>query len=178
MIRLMDLLLQESAIRKLRVFDFDDTLVRTRSFIGVTNSAGRTKRLTPGEYAVYTPRPGDQFDYSDFQSVQEPEQIRKVTRILKRLIQSQGERTVVILTARGAASPIQDYLHDIGLGRLPVIALGDSNPERKADWIRDQIHKGYNDIYFIDDSEKNTRAVQRLKSEFPHIRLRAQLVRH
>ena len=38
--------------KKLRVFDFDDTLVKTTSFIYVTNN-GKTRKLTPGQYAVY-----------------------------------------------------------------------------------------------------------------------------
>ena len=38
--------------KKLRVFDFDDTLVKTTSFIYVTNK-GKTRKLTPGQYALY-----------------------------------------------------------------------------------------------------------------------------
>ena len=38
--------------KKLRVFDFDDTLVKTTSFIYVTNGS-KKRKLTPGEYAVY-----------------------------------------------------------------------------------------------------------------------------
>lgn len=36
-------------IKKLRVFDFDDTLVKTSSFIYITNGVKKTK-LTPGQY--------------------------------------------------------------------------------------------------------------------------------
>ena len=38
--------------KKLRVFDFDDTLVKTTSFIYVTNN-GKTRKLTPGQYVQY-----------------------------------------------------------------------------------------------------------------------------
>ena len=38
--------------KKLRVFDFDDTLVFTNSFIYVKKSNGKSKTYT-GEYAVY-----------------------------------------------------------------------------------------------------------------------------
>ena len=37
--------------KKLRVFDFDDTLVKTTSFIYITNN-GKKLKLTPGQYAV------------------------------------------------------------------------------------------------------------------------------
>ena len=56
MIKLKDILFE----KKLRVFDFDDTLVKTTSFIYVTNK-GKTRKLTPGQYAVYKEKPGDEF---------------------------------------------------------------------------------------------------------------------
>ena len=40
---------------KLRVFDFDDTLVKTTSFIYVTNN-GKTRKLTP-KSSVYKEKP-------------------------------------------------------------------------------------------------------------------------
>ena len=43
-------------IKKLRVFDFDDTLVKTSSFIYITNGDKKTK-LTPGQYAIYKEKP-------------------------------------------------------------------------------------------------------------------------
>ena len=63
--------------KKLRVFDFDDTLVKTTSFIYIINNGKKTK-LTPGEYAVYNEKPGDEFDFSDFQKVQDPNEIKKI----------------------------------------------------------------------------------------------------
>ncbi len=53
--------------KKLRVFDFDDTLVKTNSFIYVKHSGGKESKLTPGEYAIYEPKADDQFDFSDFE---------------------------------------------------------------------------------------------------------------
>ena len=37
---------------KLRVFDFDDTLVRSQSKIKVTNPDGTVEHLTSAEYAI------------------------------------------------------------------------------------------------------------------------------
>ncbi len=42
--------------KKLRVFDFDDTLVKTKSHIYVKHSDGKNSKLTPGEYAIYEPK--------------------------------------------------------------------------------------------------------------------------
>jgi phosphoglycolate phosphatase-like HAD superfamily hydrolase len=54
MIKLKDMISRSlfTESKKLRVFDFDDTLVKTTSFIYVTNN-GKKSKLTPGEYAVY-----------------------------------------------------------------------------------------------------------------------------
>jgi hypothetical protein len=164
--------------KKLRVFDFDDTLVKTKSFIYVTHGDGKKSKLTPGEYAVYEPKPDDEFDYSDFQKINEPQEIKGITKVLKRFAASEGERKIVILTARAAYKPIKDYLEDIGLEGIYVVALADSDPQKKADWIEDKIKRGYDDVYFVDDSHKNVSAVGELKRKYPKIKMRVQQVKH
>ena len=164
--------------KKLRVFDFDDTLVQTTSFIYVTHKDGKKSKLTPGEYAVYEPKEGDDFDFSDFQKVNDPQEIKGVTNLLKRIVNAAGERTVAILTARSAYKPVKDYLKDIGLEGIYVAALGSSDPQDKADWIEDKIKKGYNDVFFIDDSHKNVTAVSKLKEKYPNIKMNVQHVKH
>lgn len=148
--------------KKLRVFDFDDTLVKTDSYVYVTHKNGRKSKLTPGEYAVYKPRKGDKFDYSDFEQVTDPTEIKGITQILRRMVKASGDRGVYILTARSKAKPIQNYIRDIGIRGVKVVALGSSDPMDKANWIRDKVeNEDYDDVYFIDDSPKNTRAVKR-----------------
>ena len=164
--------------KKLRVFDFDDTLVKTNSFIYVKHDSGKQSKLTPGEYAVYEPKADDQFDFSDFEKVQQPQEIKGITKLLKTVAKSEGERKVVILTARGKYKPVKDYLKDIGLEGMYVVALGDSDPQKKADWIEDKIKKGYNDVFFIDDSHKNVAAVSKLKEKYPNIKMKVQHVKH
>jgi hypothetical protein len=164
--------------KKLRVFDFDDTLVKTNSFIYVRHADGKESKLTPGEYAVYEAKPDDQFDFSDFQKVTQPQEIKGVTKILKRVVAAEGERKIVILTARAAYKPIKDYLKDVGFEGIYVVALADADPQKKADWIEDKIKRGYNDVYFIDDSQKNVAAVGGLKKKYPDIKIRVQQVKH
>lgn len=164
--------------KKLRVFDFDDTLVRTNSSIYVKHSDGKESKLTPGEYAVYEPKPNDQFDFSDFQKVNQPQEIKGITKLLRTIVKKEGERKVVILTARAAYKPVKDYLKDIGLEGIYVIALADADPQKKADWIEDKIKRGYNDVFFIDDSQKNVAAVGGLKKKYPDIKIKVQQVKH
>jgi hypothetical protein len=164
--------------KKLRVFDFDDTLVKTNSFIYIAHQDGKKSKLTPGEYAVYEPKTGDKFDFSDFENVKEPKQLRQTTKILKRFVQSEGERKIVILTARAAYKPVKDYLKDIGFDGIYVVALGDADPEKKAEWIEDKIKTGYDDVFFIDDSHKNVSAVSNLKKKYPNVKFKIQHIKH
>jgi len=153
--------------KKLRAIDFDDTLVKTKGKIYVTNSiSGKSFILNPAEYAVYKKKTGDVFDYKDFNDIVEPELIKHTAELLKRFSTGSGDRMTVILTARANFKPIKQFLVDIGIRNVRVVALGDSNPEKKADWLEDMVkNNGFDDIFFIDDSHKNIRAVdKRLKS--------------
>jgi hypothetical protein len=169
--------LSEAKSDKLRVFDFDDTLVQTNSHIYITHKNGKKSKLTPGEYAVYEPKKGDQFDFSDFDKVNQPQEIKGVTRLLKNIVRVGGSE-IVILTARGAYMPIKRYLDDIGLTGIYVVALADANPQKKADWIEDKIKNGVTDVFFIDDSHKNISAVQSLSKKYPNISLKVRHVKH
>ena len=171
-------LLTES--KKLRIFDFDDTLVKTTSYIYITHSNGKKSKLTPGEYAVYNEKPGDEFDFSDFQKVQDPLEIKKITKVLRRIMQSSGGDGVYILTARAAYQPIKQYLKDIGVNsnKIFVVALASNNPKDKADWIEKKIdNEGYDDVYFADDSEKNVEATKKMLRG-KDVRWRVQHIRH
>jgi phosphoglycolate phosphatase-like HAD superfamily hydrolase len=163
--------------KKLRIFDFDDTLVKTTSFIYVTNKDGKTFKLTPGQYAIYKEKPGDKFDYRDFQQVSNPQLIKGYVELLRRMVNSGGSREVFILTARSAERPVSQFIKDLGIKGVTVVALGDNNPEKKADWIEDKVKAGFDDVYFVDDSPKNIDAVRnRLKNY--NIKQKIQQVKH
>ena len=163
--------------KKLRVFDFDDTLVKTKSNIYVKNKDGKESKLTPGEYAVYEPKDGDKFDFSDFESVKRPQEIKGVTRLLKNILRVGGS-DVVILTARSAYKPVKDYLKDVGIDNIFVVALADADPQKKANWIEDKIKSGVDDVFFIDDSHKNVAAVKALAKKYPKVSLKVRHVQH
>lgn len=163
--------------KKLRVFDFDDTLVKTGSIIHVTNSAGEKFDLTPAEFAVYTAEQGDQLDFSDFSKLVNPQEIKWTVRILKDIVSSGGD--AVILTARAAEGPVHEFLSITGIPPLEVIALGDSNPSRKADYIRRRIEEdGFDLIEFFDDSYKNIAAVEALRAEYPDVKIKTKHIVH
>jgi hypothetical protein len=159
----------------LRVFDFDDTLAKSDANIYVTDSEGETKTLTPAEFALYEPQPGDRFNFKAFSSV--IKNAEPIKQNIERLKQAYNNPTIktTILTARLLGYPAKKYLKD-NFGIDPyVVALGDGDPKKKADWIEKQIQKGYTDIEFIDDSIKNVKAVEALKDKYPDIRLDVEL---
>jgi len=167
--------------KKLRIFDFDDSLVTTTSYIYVDNEkSGKKFKLTPGEYAVYTAKDGDVFDYSDFQKIQNPKIIKGYFELLRRMASMGGkDRGVYILTARGAYKPIHKFIKDSGIKGVYVVALGDSNPEKKADWIENKVKdEGYDDVFFVDDSPKNVEAVKKRLKKYPNVKQKIQIVKH
>jgi hypothetical protein len=157
--------------KKLRVFDFDDTLVKVKANITVKNNESE-KTLTPAEFAVYEPKPGDVFNFKEFNAmIKAGTPINKNIDLLKVAASDRTTKTT-ILTARMLGFPPKNYLKKkFGLD-VYVVALGDANPQKKADWIEKQILKGYNDILFVDDSIKNIQAVDKLKQKYPTITLK------
>jgi FMN phosphatase YigB (HAD superfamily) len=164
--------------KKLRVFDFDDTLVKTTSFIYVTHRNGMKTKMTPGQYAKYDARDGDEFDFKDFQQVKRPELIKGYVELLRRMVSSGGSREVFILTARAAERPVSQFIKDLGINGVKVIALGDNNPEKKADWIEDRVKEGYDDVFFVDDSEKNVTAVRNRLKAYSDVKQKIQHIKH
>ena len=173
MIKLKDLLLE----KKLRVFDFDDTLVKSNSKVFLVRN-GKRKEMTPGEFAIYKKKPGDEFDFSEFDRVIEPKQIKAMFKVFKNIYKASGSRRLTVLTARAAYRPVRKFLNDVGFSDVFVVALGDANPKKKADWIQGQIEKGYDDILFLDDSPKNVTAVKKLKQKYPKIKMDARVVNY
>jgi len=177
LIKLKDILFEEES-KKLRIFDFDDTLVSSNSRIKVTDKLGKTFYLTPGEYAVYDKKDGDVMDYSEFERLIEPKEIKAMTKVLKNFYKAMGGRRMTVLTARGNKKPLANFLKIIGISNIEIDALGNSYPQKKADWIEDRVKEGYNDIFFADDSEKNIRAVSRLKTKYPSVRWNIRLAKY
>jgi len=161
----------------LRVFDFDDTLATTISYIYVTHRDGTTTKLDPADYATYNEKPGDFFDFRDFnRKLNKPTVIKKNFKLLQQMLDNPSKK-VTILTARKLAFPVRKFFKDEYGMDVYVVALGSNNPKDKADWIEKHIKKGYTDIAFMDDSSKNIRAVDALKSKYPNVRIKTHLVR-
>ena len=159
------------AVKKLRIFDFDDTLIKVNSSIHVKNNEKKFV-LTPAEFAVYNPKKGDVFNFKEFDAIIKTfAPIQTNLKLLKQSAESPTTKTT-ILTARLLGYPVKYFLKkNFGLD-IYVIALGSSDPQKKANYIEKEIKKGYNDIVFIDDSHKNVQAVEALKLQYPNVNLK------
>lgn len=164
--------------KKLWVFDFDDTLVKTDAKVHVHNS-GNSFDLTPGEFAVYEKQNGDVFDYSDFQKLINPRAVKWVNKILHNVHAHHGPEVITILSARCSAEPIEKFLHDAGLKGIEVIALNSAEPEVKALWIKSRVIRDqYDTVEYFDDSHKNIAAVTNLRHHLPDINIITRHIVH
>lgn len=161
----------------LSIFDFDDTLVQTDSWVYVKHSDGTESQLDPAEFALYTPKSDDEFDFRDFdRKLRNPRLIKRNVDLLKKQLKKAGSRKVTILTARRLGAPINNFFKTIGINPY-VVTLGSGDPQKKADYIEKEIQKGYDPIYFMDDSHKNVKAVDKLKKLYPSVKIVTKLVK-
>ena len=158
-------------VKKIRVFDFDDTLARTNSQVIVTSIDGKTKKINATEFALQSEQleaEGATFDYSEFSKVIDGKK-GPLFELAKKISESPGSRDMFILTARpqNAANGIKTFLDGIGLN-IPlgnITGLQDGAPQAKARWMVDKAAEGYNDFYFADDALKNVKAVKDVLSQ-------------
>jgi hypothetical protein len=163
--------------KTLFVSDFDDTLARTDAMVYVIRNGERVA-LTPGEYATYEEQPGDQFDFSEFDQLKNPQPIKRFVRLMQNATTNPRIDKVAVLTARNHTKPVAEFLRSIGItGGVSIAALGDANPQRKANYIEKHINAGFNRVGFVDDSEKNVVAVRRLADKYPNATILAHQVK-
>lgn len=177
------------AVKKLRVFDMDDTLLTTNSRVRLTTSDG-TKFLTPKEYNEYTPKEGEFYGpdaYEEFGVLTEPKEVEYTnpifSKILKALHEDPTNRKVMILTSRSAKPEFVNslkqwlikYADKLGLSaevveRIDIRPIGSSKPEDKAEVIKQQIEdEGFMDVKFFDDAEGNVKAVKQVERELKEL---------
>lgn len=170
---------ERTGIRTLRVFDFDDTIAKTNSKVGVVEIDKQTQQqvkekyfINAGEYALLDKDPTKtyEFDYSDFANVNDPKLINQTFSILRNIVKKIREENgipAVILTARGhdANHNIRNFLHSLDI-KIPVKTLNTSDPNAKSDWIKQaMLNQHIAHVEFFDDSVKNIRAVNSLRDD-------------
>jgi len=155
----------DKPIKKIRVFDFDDTLATSNNKVFATRGDERVE-MNAEKFATDAAQmieDGWTMDFSDFDNVTEGGR-GPLFEVAKTIKEARGNEDLFVLTARGpnAETAIYDFLKAEGLEfkRENIVGLGKSPGEAKANWIIDKAAEGYNDFYFADDAYQNVKAVQ------------------
>ena len=149
------------------VWDFDDTLARSKSNVLYTMPDGSKGKLTAEQFAKDGDRlmaEGAVYDFNEFSEVVQGSKGPFFEKAMARN-KKFGNENVYILTARPAnsARAIHEFLKGIGLD-IPlanITGLANSSPEAKANWLVGKAAEGYNDFYFADDAKGNVKAVDK-----------------
>jgi hypothetical protein len=153
-------------VKKIRVFDFDDTLATTKSDVLFTATDGTKGKLNAEEFAKQGKDLLDEgyvFDFSEFNKVTKGKP-GPLLEVAKKIQAARGTEDVFVLTARApeAQVAIKEFLDGVGLN-IPlknIAGLGNSTGEAKANWLVGKAAEGYNDFYFADDAYQNVKAVK------------------
>ena len=158
-------------IKKIRVFDFDDTLARTNSNVLYTAPDGTKGKLNAEEFATDGAKllsEGYKFDFSEFNKVVDGKR-GPLFDVAEKIRNARGNEDLFVLTARApeAAPAIYEFLKSEGLEfKLEnIIGLGNSTGEAKAEWLVGKAAEGFNDFYFADDAMQNVDAVKLAMSQ-------------
>ena len=156
---------RNKTIKKARVFDFDDTIAKSKSKVFAERD-GKRKTLTAEDFAKQGEKlisEGWKMDFTDFNKVVEGKK-GPLFDLIKTMKEAPGDRDIFILTARAPESQkaIYEFMKAMGV-EIPlenITGLGRSEGKAKADWIVDKASEGYNDFYFADDAKSNVKAVR------------------
>ena len=155
----------KAPVKKIRIFDFDDTLARSNSKVFAIKDGERIE-MTAEEFASDGAQmlvDGYNFDFTDFNIVRDGKP-GPLLDIAKKIQAARGTEDVFVLTARAPESqgPIKKFLDSVGLN-IPlsnITGLGQSTGAAKAKWVVEKAAEGYNDFYFADDAYQNVKAVR------------------
>jgi len=168
-------------VKKIRVFDFDDTLAFTKSDVLFTAPDGTKGKLNAEEFASQGKELLDQgykFDFSEFNKVTKGEP-GPLLDIAKKIKDARGSEDLFVLTARAPESQdaIYEFLKSQGVEfkKQNIIGLGNSTGKAKAQWLVGKASEGYNDFYFADDAVANVAAVEESMSKLD-VKSKTQLV--
>jgi len=173
----------------LTVWDIDDTLMHTAARVFVVEPSGRRRQLSPSEFNSYDLRPGEHYDFSEFQNSQlfydTSKPIEKIWRTAQNTLANIGKRPgsrMIIVTARSEFDNTSLFLktfekHGMDMSKVKVYTVaGASN---KKPLIRRLLDKGqFTECRLFDDHPGNLQDFLSLHQDFPEIKLKAFPVGH
>ena len=89
MIKLKDILLEK---QMLSIFDFDDTLAKSDSWVYVIKPDGSEEKLDAAEFAMHSGlKKGEEYDFRDFdRKIRSPRLIKKNVDLLRKQLKKGG----------------------------------------------------------------------------------------
>ena len=170
-------------MKKLRIFDFDDTLALTDSPVRVMRGNEVVRNLNSHEFKFYKLKDGERFDTSAFDKVIHPKVIKPTMMTIRKVLGKPSP--AVVLTGRSKGEPVKEWLASIGVD-VEVHAIGAAAKgttagiaKVKRKWIADAIKRdGWDYIEVFEDSKENLAAMESLKSEFPDVKFVLRYVGH
>jgi len=160
---------KDKPTKGISVFDFDDTLAKTKEKVIVNMPDGEIKEISASEFAETADRltaDGATFDFSNFDKVSKSTAQGPLADLARRRQDKFGSKDIFVLTARpqASAASIKQFLDSIGIN-IPlknITGLEDGSPQAKVDWVLNKTAEGYNDFYFADDSLANVQGVKQV----------------
>jgi hypothetical protein len=157
--------------KEIYTMDLDDTLIKSKSKVGVETSDGNTFKINATEFAKRAGElesEGAKFDFTEFEKIVDGKK-GPLFKVLENINAKKGLNDFFILTARPAAAApaIKKFFDALGY-KIPlknITGLGDGKPQAKAGWIMSKAAEGYNDFYFADDHMGNVKAVKDVLSQ-------------
>jgi len=151
------------------VFDFDDTLAKTKEKVIINMPDGSSKSISASQFAQQAgqlEKQGAEFDFTNFENVSKGTQKGPLADLALKRQDKFGSKDIFVLTARPqiAATGIKTFLDGIGLN-LPlsnITGLENGTPQAKGAWVAGKAAEGYNNFYFADDAYKNVKAVSNI----------------
>lgn len=172
-------------LASLTIFDIDDTLFKTDTYVHIKKDGKTIKKLTPAEYNVYKLKPKESFDFSEFRSSkifhETAKPIDSVFKTAKSIINrfsEDKEKRIIVVTARQDLDNRELFLATFkkyGLNTDKVfieragnlsLSAGISGAEAKKRIIDDYMSKQtYNIVRMFDDHHENLDKFMELKEK-------------
>ena len=177
---------QEFQLRKLVIFDIDDTLVHTQTKVNVVKDGQVSKELNSHDFTHYKLQPGEQFDFENFRNAHDffhnSKPIIPMMDQLKHDIATGNK--VVMVTARADFDDKELFLdtfrkYGVDIDRVHVYRAGNmtgkmQTEEKKKIIIRKLLDQGqYTKAIMYDDAVPNLDSFVELKDEYPRTKFYA-----
>jgi len=152
----------------LKIFDFDDTLVRSSNNVRIMHMDGNESILSSHDFSLYKKQRGDRFDFSDFEKY--PTHATIIEDIFTAMVRaiSSPETMVIVLTARSNAQPVVSFLLDHNVPRtIEVIAVGSADPAAKGKVVDAFLRSDeFSEVFVYEDNQKNIREIAKVAKKY------------